>query len=87
MGLQNILRKYRLIVTIAGIALLVGAPWIISSQYIKHLLIIAMLYAVLASNWDLTLGYAGVFNWAHIAFFSIGAYSAGILSKSFGVSP
>jgi len=87
MVLLNILRKYRVVVIIAGIALLAGAPWIISSLYIRHLLVIAMLYAVLASNWDLTLGYAGVFNWAHIAFFGIGAYSAGILSKSFGISP
>ncbi|MFH1907009.1 MAG: branched-chain amino acid ABC transporter permease [Chloroflexota bacterium] len=87
MVLQNILRKSQVIVFIAGIALLVIAPWIISSQYIRHLIVVAMLYAVLASNWDLTLGYAGVFNFAHIAFFGLGAYSAGILSKTFGISP
>lgn len=72
---------------VGGIALLAALPWIVPGSYVRHLVIVAMLYAVLASNWDLTLGYAGVFNWAHIAFFALGAYAAGILSKSFGVSP
>jgi branched-chain amino acid transport system permease protein len=84
---MNVLRKYRLVVLIVGILLLIFAPLIIPNLYIRHLIVVAMLYAILASNWDLTLGYAGVFNWAHIAFFGIGAYVAGILNKSFGVSP
>jgi branched-chain amino acid transport system permease protein len=72
---------------IALIVILIAFPLLNKSDYLQHLLIVAMLYAVLACNWDLSLGYAGVFNWAHIAFFALGAYGAGILSKSFGVSP
>jgi branched-chain amino acid transport system permease protein len=85
--LKSYLKKYRLLLIIAGVALLIGLPWLVPNQYIRHLLIIAMLYAMLASNWDLSLGYGGVFNFAHIAFFGMGAYTAGILCKSFGISP
>jgi branched-chain amino acid transport system permease protein len=73
-----------LTIAIGGLAVL---PWVIPSDYIQHLLIVAMMYAIVASNWDLSLGYAGIFNFAHIALFAIGAYTAGVLSKSFGVSP
>ena len=44
------------------------APLFIHNAYIRHLLIIAMIYAVVAASWDLSLGYAGVFNFAHLAF-------------------
>lgn len=64
-----------------------GLPLFVTTTYARHLLIVAMLYGVVASNWDLTLGYAGVFNFAHIAFFALGAYSAGILSRVYGISP
>ncbi|MGD0612306.1 MAG: branched-chain amino acid ABC transporter permease [Anaerolineales bacterium] len=81
------MRMPRVLVVIVGIVLLIVFPLINTSEYLQHLVIVALLYAVLACNWDLTLGYAGVFNWAHIAFFALGAYAAGILAKSFGVSP
>lgn len=72
---------------IIAIGVLAVLPWVIPSDYIQHLLIVAMMYAIVASSWDLSLGYAGIFNFAHIALFAIGAYTAGVLSKSFGVSP
>jgi branched-chain amino acid transport system permease protein len=49
-------------------------------------MILAMLYATMASNWDLSLGYAGIYNFAHTAFFAIGAYGAAITSLQ-GFSP
>ena len=41
---------------------------------------------MVASSWDLSLGYAGVFNFAHLAFFGLGVYGAAILSKTYDVS-
>ena len=59
----------------------------ISNAYVRHLLVISMLYAVVAACWDLSLGYGGVFNFAHVALFAIGAYTGGILTKTFGFPP
>lgn len=75
------------IAALTGLGLLALAPLVTGDQYIRHLLIIAMMYAVVAASWDLSLGYAGIFNFAHVAFFALGAYTGGILTKSFGVSP
>ena len=72
---------------IIGIVVFLAIPFVITDKLLMHLAILGMLYAIVASNWDLTLGYAGVFNFAHLAFFGIGAYTSGILSVKLGISP
>ena len=62
-------------------------PVFIESTYIRHLFIMAFIYGVIASNWNLSLGYTGILNFGHLAFFGIGVYTAGIFSKQLGVSP
>ena len=47
----------------------------------------SFIYGVIASNWNLSLGYTGILNFGHLAFFGIGVYTAGILSKQLGMSP
>jgi branched-chain amino acid transport system permease protein len=66
---------------------LVLAPFLVTNAYVRHLLVISMLYAVVAACWDLSLGYGGVFNFAHVALFAIGAYTGGILTKTCGFPP
>ena len=40
---------------------------------------------MVASNWDLTLGYAGIFNFADVAFFGVASYVSAISTVQFGV--
>lgn len=61
-------------------------PMLVSSTYWRSILIISFIYAIVASSWDLTLGYAGVFNFAQVATFGIGSYAAGVLAIR-GFSP
>ncbi len=61
------------------------APQVLTGSVAQNLAILSLLYAVVASNWDLTLGYAGVFNFAHVAFFGLGAYVAAVSTVQFGV--
>jgi branched-chain amino acid transport system permease protein len=70
-----------LLVLLAAIA----APLFLTSAVAQNLAVLSILYAVVASNWDLTLGYAGIFNFAHVAFFGIGSYVAAISTLQFGV--
>lgn len=67
--------------------LLLALPLVSDSSYLRHVSIVALFYAVLVSNWNLTLGYAGVFNFGHMTFFALGAYACGILTKTYGLSP
>ena len=69
-----------------GLALGIAIPFV-SSNYTLHIMILALLYAIVASSWDLTLGYAGILNFAHPAFFALGAYGYAVLSGNFGWNP
>ena len=66
---------------------LVILPFFVPSAYIRHLIIIAVVYAIVASNWNFSLGYGGIFNFGHLAFFGLGAYGSAILAKTVGITP
>lgn len=66
---------------------LAAVPFVFQDSYTRHLFILAMVYAIVASNWDLSLGYAGIFNFGHMAFFTVGVYTAAIAAKTFGINP
>lgn len=66
---------------------LVILPFFVPSAYIRHLIIVAVVYAIVASNWNFSLGYGGIFNFGHLAFFGLGAYGSAILAKTVGITP
>ena len=83
-GLEKVKRNFS---TLSATLVLLSIPLFISQQYFLHLLVISMIYGVLAASWDLTMGYSGIFNFSHVAFLGVGAYTTGILTKNFGVNP
>ncbi len=87
MSLINQLQKHRTVLAIIGVIIFLAVPLVVENKLLIHLAILGMLYAIVASNWDLTLGYAGVFNFAHLAFFGIGGYTSGILAVKLGITP
>ena len=76
-----------LIPTLAVIAVLACLPLVIDSSYIRHLLILSMVFAIVAASWDLSFGYGGLLNFAHVAMFAVGIYAYGILAKTYGLNP
>ncbi len=65
----------------AGLLLLVLLPLVVTDSYTRHLIILVFIYAIVASSWDLSLGYAGIFNFGHLALFAIGLYTYGLATK------
>jgi len=61
-------------------------PLFINDTYTLHLMISSFVWAVIATNWNMMLGYSGVFHYAQIALLAIGAYTSAILSLA-GFSP
>ena len=49
-------------------------------DYLLHICIVALIYAVFAISLNLELGFAGLYNFGHVAFFGIGAYTSALLS-------
>ncbi|MBU0464848.1 MAG: branched-chain amino acid ABC transporter permease [Proteobacteria bacterium] len=54
-------------------------------DYIYHIIIICLIYSIFAQSLNLELGFTGLYNFGHIAFFGIGAYASALLSLK-GVS-
>lgn len=49
-------------------------------SYIIHLLILIGIYLILAISLQLSVGFTGMFNFGHMAFFATGAYTSALLS-------
>ena len=54
-------------------------------DYVLHVLVMVSLYAILASSFNLLIGYAGLFALSHAAFFGVGAYTTAILAATYGI--
>lgn len=53
------------------------------TSYLLHLLIIITIFAILAISLNVALGFTGMINLGHIAFYGIGAYSSAILTTEY----
>lgn len=84
--MSSLMNPSRLAIVALGIAALF-VPFLVEDSYIRHLFIIAFIYAMVAASWDLSLGYAGIFNFGHVAFFGIGVYATGLCAKLLGIDP
>jgi len=77
--------KKHLALILLGI-LAVTFPVFVTSSYYLHLVIIALMWVVIGSAWNLLAGYTGQVSFGHAMFFGIGAYTAGILATKVGIS-
>ena len=76
-----------LIPALLVITALACLPFVFDSSYFRHLLILSMVFAIVAASWDLSFGYGGLLNFAHVAMFAVGIYAYGILAKTYGLNP
>ena len=73
-------------IAVLSLLFLLVCPWF-SGPYYMHLIIVCFIWAVVASAWNLIMGYAGIYSFAQLAFFTVGAYAAGTVEIWFKVSP
>jgi branched-chain amino acid transport system permease protein len=78
--------KKNLAIIVLGIILLIF-PFIVRSDYYQHLVIIALMWVVIGSSWNLLAGYTGQVSFGHAMFFGTGAYTAGLMVTKLGMSP
>lgn len=56
-----------------------------ANDYLLHVTIVSVYYAILASSWALLAGYAGQFSFAHMAFAALGGYTSALLTVDTGL--
>ncbi len=57
-------------------------PFVVGPQWLLNMLIFTLMYASLASAWNLLGGYAGYPSLGHAAFFGVGAYAIAIVFEN-----
>ena len=68
------------------LVLLILLP-IVASEYLLHIFILVLLWAYLATSWNILGGYAGQHSLGHGVFLGIGAYTSTLLFIRLGISP
>lgn len=74
-----------ILVFFAGLlAVAVAMP---QNNYLLHIAILILIWAVVVVSWDLVMGYAGIISYGQLAFFAIGGYASGLLSTGMQLDP
>lgn len=73
-----------LIISLLLIAAAVVLPFMIDSRYILGQVVLALFYAIIASQWNLLFGFAGIFSLAQMAIYAFGGYVTAMLCFYFG---
>lgn len=55
-------------------------------DYLLHILVMVTLFVILATSFNLLIGFSGLFALSHAAFFGIGAYVTAIVATKYGVA-
>jgi branched-chain amino acid transport system permease protein len=53
-------------------------------EYVQHLIVISLIYAMLAMSYNLIVGYCGLLSMGHAAFFGLGAYTSALTVMHLG---
>ena len=61
-------------------------PLVVSSNYAMRIIIYIGLYIVLALGLNVVMGFTGLLNIGHAAFYAVGAYTTAILMVKYGMS-
>ena len=62
-------------------------PFVFPAHWVLNIAIFVLMYAALATAWNLLGGFSGYLSLGHVAFFGIGAYANAILFEHIGSSP
>src|ERR1700751_1722755 len=77
----------RVIRAVLVVAIVCASPLVFSSPFEQRLGALVLLYAIMASSWNIVGGYAGQVSVGHVVFFGCGAYAAMGAYAHFGLPP
>lgn len=70
----------RKLLGLAGVAALVAFPFVFTSPYYLHLMVVVAIFSIVTLGLDIVFGYTGEVSLGHAALFGVGAYTAGVLA-------
>jgi len=84
-GPAVVVQAARLALWPATIAVVLAVPFLVSSVYSQGIVNQVLIFIVLATGYNIVLGYTGLVSLGHVALFAIGAYTSAILTTRWDV--
>ena len=81
------LDRWSMVWGLAALGLLALLPVLFTSHYLVGVLTVAAIYGIWCVSWDFMSGLTGRENFGHSLFIGVGAYTAGFLNTTWGLSP
>ena len=78
-------QKNKALVYIPLLLLLFLLPVLITDDYVRHVLVMTIIFAIFGLSYQMILGNTGQFPFGHNVFFGVAAYTSAILSAGFGM--
>lgn len=79
--------NWKKLTVVAGLFAIAVLPMVTRSAYIIHLFNVFFIWAVVVSNWNLIMGYAGIWSMANVSFLVIGCYTSALLAINTSLPP
>ncbi len=79
-------RTRALLPALALLALLAAIPFVLDGRYVITQMTLFFIWATVATQWNLVLGYGGIFSLAQMALFACGAYVTAMLGYYFDLT-
>lgn len=72
---------------LGAVAFMTLVPWLSDDAYVSTVFVSILMFFTLAAIFDFMFGYVGIFNLGMAGFMMVGAYTSGLLSHYYGLSP
>lgn len=82
---MNIIKSNKFLIGLIIVASVI--PLFVESKFHLNTLILILMFATIASAWNILGGYAGQLSLGHTIFFGLGAYTSTLLYLNYGLSP
>jgi branched-chain amino acid transport system permease protein len=85
--LRNVSRGVRIALWVALGVGAVAYPWLTSATYYIYIAALTVMYAGMATSWNIMGGMTGYISLGHAAFFGLGGYITGLATREIGLDP
>ncbi|MBB5082924.1 branched-chain amino acid ABC transporter permease [Nonomuraea endophytica] len=79
------MRTVSKLLLLAGTAGALAYPWLVPNYYLVYAGVLTVMYAAMATSWNILGGFTGYVSLGHSAFFGLGAYGTGLLITRAGM--
>lgn len=85
--MRNASKNLRLVLWVLAVTGAIVYPWFATATYFIYIGALTIMYAGMATSWNIMGGMTGYISLGHAAFFGLGGYITGLVNRELGLDP